>query len=43
MKKITIRISDQEHQQLAEKCEQLERSINDVLRELIREFVKPDK
>ena len=36
MKKITIRISDEEHEKLKAYCQQKEQSLNNVIRELIR-------
>ncbi|MGK7934255.1 MAG: DUF6290 family protein [Xenococcaceae cyanobacterium] len=36
MKKITIRISDEEHKKLKAYCQQKEQSLNNVIRELIR-------
>ncbi|MGV0026254.1 ribbon-helix-helix protein, CopG family [Phormidesmis priestleyi] len=36
MKTITLRCSDEEYEQLSKYCKQKERSLNDVLRELLR-------
>jgi len=36
MKKLTVRCSDEEHELLLKYSEKKERSLNDVLRELIR-------
>ncbi len=36
MKKLTVRCSDEEYEQLLKHCEKKERSLNDVMRELIR-------
>ncbi|PIG95330.1 CopG family transcriptional regulator [Gloeocapsopsis sp. IPPAS B-1203] len=36
MKKLTIRCSDEEYALLIKYCKEKERSLNDVLRELIR-------
>ncbi|MGV0027327.1 ribbon-helix-helix protein, CopG family [Phormidesmis priestleyi] len=36
MKKLTVRCSDEEYESLLRYCEKKERSLNDVLRELIR-------
>ncbi|HEY9902965.1 MAG TPA: ribbon-helix-helix protein, CopG family [Candidatus Sericytochromatia bacterium] len=38
MKKLTVRCSDQEYDRLVKYCEKTERSLNDVLRELIRKL-----
>jgi predicted CopG family antitoxin len=38
MKKLTVRCSDQEYDLLVKYCEKTERSLNDVLRELIRKL-----
>jgi hypothetical protein len=38
MKQITVRCSDQEYEQLVKYCQKAERSLNDVLRELIRKL-----
>ncbi|MGV0026202.1 DUF6290 family protein [Phormidesmis priestleyi] len=36
MKTITLRCSDEEYELLSKYCEKKERSLNDVLRELVR-------
>ncbi|MEI2580166.1 ribbon-helix-helix protein, CopG family [Scytonema sp. PRP1] len=40
MKKLTVRCSDEEYALLVQHCKDKERSLNDVLRELIRTLDK---
>ncbi|KAM3115162.1 DUF6290 family protein [Phormidesmis sp. 146-33] len=42
MKTITLRCSDEEYELLSKYCKKKERSLNDVLRELIRSLNSAD-
>ncbi len=39
MKEINIRFADTEHEVLVEYCDQVERSINEIVREAVRHYL----
>jgi len=40
MKQVSVRFADKEHEDLALLSQQLERSLNDVIREAVRQYVE---
>ena len=42
MQKLTVRFSDKEHQDLTNLSHKTERSLNDLIREAVRQFVEKE-
>jgi predicted HicB family RNase H-like nuclease len=39
MKKLTVRFSDSEHEELTQRSLEIERSLNEIIREAVREYL----
>ncbi|MCY7277365.1 MAG: ribbon-helix-helix protein, CopG family [Phormidesmis sp. CAN_BIN44] len=40
MKRVSVRFADKEHEDLANLSKQLERSLNDLIRESVRQYIE---